>query len=335
MLKIWFNHWFRTAYSLVELMKRGAEEPVYIIGTHSLEYSPIRNMCDEWYKEEYLPEDEYVDFCVNFCKEHDIDVFVPHRYMTAIMKNQERFDRLGVKLFSNDYRTLSIFEDKARAYRLLEDTGVNIPDYLTATTAEEFAEAFKEISEKYGSVCIKFDEDEGAQSFRRITQSGDPFTALHRYKGFSATYDEVYSALSTRESFDELMIMPYLDGVEVSVDCLKTDDGVIALPRFKGAGHIESLRFDDEILGMTSEILNSAKLEYPCDVQFKYLGDKPYLLEVNARMSGGLPMNCEAAGVNIPSLALKKLLGKPCPTPAYDKTEKIFSNVELPILIAG
>ena len=333
MLRIWFNHWFRTAYSLVELMKSEQDEPLYIIGSHTLDYSPIRCVCDEWYNEKLVPDDEYVDFCVDFCKEHSVDVFVVHRKMTAVMKNKRRFDELGVKLLSDDYEKLALFEDKSRTYELLKGSGVNVPEHITATTADEFARAYGEFSKQYGDVCVKFVRDEGGQSFRRIIKGSDPFDSLRVYPRFAITFDDLYRTLSTRESFDEMIVMPYLDAPEVSVDCLKTDGGYIALPRFKEIGHIEHLRFDEDILAMTQTILERSQLEYPCDVQFRYLDGKPYLVEVNARMSGGLTMTCAASGVNIPSLALKKLTGKPCPLPQYDKSERIFSNIETPIVI--
>ena len=331
MIRIWFNHWFRTAYSLIQLVKQHGD--VYIIGSHSNEYSAIRTVCDEWYTEEYLPEDEYVEFCLRFCAEHSIDVFIPHRHMTGIAKHIERFNELGVKLLSDSFELLSLFEDKSRAYALYKGSCVNVPEYMTVRSIDEFKDAYKTLSGCYESLCVKFVKDEGAQSFRRIVKDVDPFNALHYYAGFRITEKELFSALATRESFDDLMVMPYLDGIEVSVDCLRTDGGLIALPRFKGAAHTEKLRFDDKILEMTQKVLELADLQYPCDVQFKYLGDKPYLLEVNARMSGGLPMSCAAVGINVPSLALSKLCGEGCPMPDYAQEERLVSNVELPVML--
>ena len=331
MIRIWFNHWFRTAYSIVKLMRRN---DTYIIGSHSVENSPISTVCDEWYKEEYLPADEYVDFCIDFCRSHSVDVFVPHRHMTAIAENKARFDEIGVKLLSDSADMLTLFENKAQAYKLFKnDKIVNIPEHRVVNTADEFAKAVARMSENYETLCVKFVKDEGAQSFRKIVEKPDAFRALHYYSGFSATYEELYSALSEQESFEDLIVMPYLSGCEVSVDCLKTDGGVLALPRFKGAAHIETLKFDDKILAMTNAVLDKVDLEYPCDIQFRYLGDTPYLLEVNTRMSGGLPMTCAAAGVNIPQLALCKLLNEPCPLPHISTEERVFSNVEIPVII--
>ena len=334
MTRIWFNHWFRTAYSLVDLVKKSDIKNNYIIGSHSCENSPISTVCDEWYKEENLPQDEYVAFCIDFCREHDIDVFIPHRKMNDIAKEKARFEAIGVKLLSDDYKMLELFADKAKAYTFFKDDPiVNIPEFVVVNTADDFAAAYADLKSKYDSVCVKFVHDEGAQSFRRITADVDPFKALHRYAGWTITYSDLYAALATQNSFEDMMVMPYLGGCEVSVDCIKTDGGVVALPRYKGDAHIETLRFDEEILRMTNEILRKCDLQYPCDIQFRYLDGKPYLLEVNTRMSGGLPMTCAAAGINIPGLALDKLLGRGCPMPAYSLDERVFSNVELPIII--
>ena len=73
-------------------------------------------------------------------------------------------------------------------------------------------------------------------------------------------------------------------------------------------------------------------MECPCNIQFKYLDGVPYFLEVNTRMSGGVQMACLASGVNIPDLAVNKLLG-------IDKDwevcmeEKYVSHVELPVVL--
>ena len=56
------------------------------------------------------------------------------------------------------------------------------------------------------------------------------------------------------------------------------------------------------------------------------------MLEVNTRMSGGVQMSCVASGVNIPNIAVNKLLG-------IDRNwknnmlEKDVTHVEIPIVL--
>lgn len=83
---------------------------------------------------------------------------------------------------------------------------------------------------------------------------------------------------------------------------------------------------------MTECILGSTNLRFPCNIQFKLMEKVPYLLEVNTRMSGGLQMSCLAAQVNIPNIALNKLLGRDIDW-TMDRTEKTVSYIELPQII--
>ena len=49
-------------------------------------------------------------------------------------------------------------------------------------------------------------------------------------------------------------------------------------------------------------------------------------------MSGGLQMSCLAAQVNIPNIALNRLLGKDIDW-KIDRTEKMVSYIELPQIV--
>ena len=174
--------------------------------------------------------------------------------------------------------------------------------------------------------------DEGGKSYRLIDNTRKGYAALFKKQNTRMTYDAIEEALSERVTFAPLMVMPNLSGNEVSVDCLMTAKGLIMLPRVKDPTRIERLSFDEDILAKTREIYDAVRLECPCNIQFKYLDGMPYFLEVNTRMSGGVQMACLASGVNIPDLAVNKLLG-------IDKDwevcteEKYVSHVELPVVL--
>lgn len=55
-------------------------------------------------------------------------------------------------------------------------------------------------------------------------------------------------------------------------------------------------------------------------------------MEVNRRMSGGIQFSCKAVGINIPNLAVNRLLGNE-KNMTYDKKTKIVSYVEEPIVL--
>ena len=334
MIRVWFNHWFSTVYGIIELMKKDEKETIYVIGTNGQRDSVIQKVCDEWYEEPKLYGEEYIQFCLDFCKEHKIDVFVPRRCMTHISLNKSRFEEIGVKVLVDDYKAISILESKGDTYSYFKGyENLKIPDYRTVTTAAEFARAYKELSAEYEQICVKFVRDEGAMSFRKISNNLNAFERLKIYQGTSISYNDLYSALSEKDKFDELMVMPYLAGEEVSVDCLRTDSGTIAIPRIKSQMRHERIVFFINIISMTANVLHKLSLEYPCNVQFRYHNGELYLLEVNTRMSGGLQMSCLAAGVNIPNIALNKLLGNEINWSIDDESEKVVSYIEIPKII--
>ncbi len=333
MVRVWFNHWFSTSYRLIELMKKDASEQVYVIGSNKQVNSIIQEVCDEWYEEPDIGGEEYIEYCLNFCKEHKVDVFVPRRLMVLISQNRERFETLGVKLMVDDYQVISFLNDKAATYEFFSKyNGLYIPDYYIVKNAKQLKEAYTAIKEKYGRCCMKFVKDEGGMSFRKIVDKVDHFAGLRMYPGNAIAIDSLMDTLSMVEEFDDLMIMPYLPGYEISVDCLQTEDGLIAIPRRKGSARHEKVEYSQQIMDMVKIIMAEIKLQYPCNIQFKIKDDIPYLLEINTRMSGGLQMSCLAADVNIPNIALNKLLGRNVKW-RMDTKEKIVSYIEIPRIV--
>lgn len=333
MIRVWFNHWFSTSYRLIELMKEDKEQKIYIIASNLIKESIIQNVCDEWYEEPRLDGEDYIEYCLKFCREHSVQVFVPRRNMLDISKNIEAFRDIGVRVMIDSYDKISLLNDKAAAYQLFRTCAdIYVPEYYMVNSADDFVSAYQCLKEKSEIVCMKFVQDEGGMSFRRIAEEINPLQKLRRYPGFEIPYQELKDILSMQGHFDQLMLMPYLSGQEISVDCLNTPDGLIAVPRFKSTSRHEVIKYDSRILKMAETIMQKVQLEQPCNIQFKMHNGIPYLLEVNTRMSGGLQMSCLASGVNIPNIALNQLLGKRVHW-MLRQDEKLVSYIELPEMI--
>lgn len=310
MTRIWLNHWFNTAYSIIQLIKNKGTD-FQIIGSNENEYSIIKNVCDEWYTEPSVKDKEYADFCLDFCIDHKIDVFLPRRGMLPVSKDKERFKKAGIKVMVDDYKKIYPLNQKSAAYDLFKKEKIGIvPDYRIVTNVSDFKDAYEFIKSKDEQVCFKFVKDEGGKSFRLIDNSRKGYTALFKKQNTRMTLEDVLDALSEREEFSPIMVMPFLNGDEISIDCLNTPQGLIMLPRVKDNSKVEKLRYSKEILDITMDFQQKIGLECPYNIQFKYLKGIPYFLEVNTRMSGGIHMACAGSGVNIPNIAVNKLLGK-------------------------
>ncbi len=315
-IRVWFNHWFSTAYHLINLMRESEHFGLYVIGTNENETAVYKNACDEWYTEpKGLDDGQYVDFCIQFCAEHGIDVFVPKKKLLPVLKSRGRFEEKGIKLFGEkNWEAVEWTEDKQRTYeRLAEIVPDIIPEYRIASSVEQFIQSFRELSETGYRVCYKLVCDEGAASFRVIDDSIETAKGLREKPGCKLTFS---SALKVLEgySFDiPILQMPYLSGVECSADCCRLSGGEsVIIPRFKTNKRYSEVREDRDIEDACRRIMDSAGFEMPVNIQFRYEGGRFYLLEVNARMSGGLQLSCLGSNINIPALALEKLFGIEC-----------------------
>lgn len=332
MTRIWLNHWFSTAYDIINLIKEN-ETDFWIIGSNENAASVMKCVCDEWYQETVLSKEEYVEFCLDFCTEHKVDIFLPRRGMVEISKNIDKFNAIGTKVMVDSYEKMSVLNQKHLAYELFKEKGIgHVPEFEIVTNTEGFCAAYEKMNQKYEKVCFKFVDDEGGKSFRIIDNKKKGYQALFKSQNAKIALDDVISALKEKEEFAPLMIMPYLPDEEISVDCLKTNQGIIMLPRVKGETRVEKLRFDEQILQICRDFYEKVGLECPCNIQFKYLDGIPYFLEVNTRMSGGVQMSCLAAGVNIPNIAVNKLLGIEKAW-SVSKEERNVSYVEVPVLV--
>jgi hypothetical protein len=204
---------------------------------------------------------------------------------------------------------------------------VNIPDMELVNTRKEFEDAYDNMSKKHPRLCIKYNVDEGGQSYKLISERKPNIGRISENNGLVYTYDYICQCLDCVERFQDLIVMPYLNGVEISIDCLGLGDELLAIPGYKLNNRVTRLDLDESLIGIAKKIYNIVKLDMPFNIQLRYNNDKLYLLEINTRLSGGAWKD-NYIGINFPYLAAKKLLGEldALPTPTQNKLD--LSNIE-------
>lgn len=340
-MRIWFNHWFSTAYHLINMIKADTNNEFHIIGTSTNSSAIYKMTCDEWYSEEKdISASDYIDFCVEFCKEHNVEIFVPRRFLEEIIANKNRFDAIGVRLFANTNAELvQMLDDKQSTYAYFKSTLPEIvPETRVAHSLDEFCLHYDELSQIATRVCYKLIEDEGARSFRVIDNSIESLNGLLTKPGMKVTLEAAKKVFSEYHFEIPVLLMPYLSGVEISVDCVATANGNLIIPRYKTSKRYSEIILSERIISMCDEIMNklnaNGDMNMPMNIQFKMENDKPYLLEINPRMSGGLQLSCKAIGINLPHIAMNELLGKEIKWeyPRDYKPQKV-AHIETPINI--
>lgn len=337
---LWFNHWFSTAYRIIELIREGAEKDnidLKIVGTNERKTCVYSKKCDYFYSEPvFKNEDDYVDWCLQFCKGKGITIFAPRRNAPAIVRNKDKFDKIGVKLMTcSDTALMDMLNNKGATFSFFEDNSIaRVPKAYICNTAEEFKSAYNQLRKDY-RVCFKFSSDEGASSFRVIDNRMNDFKSLYATQGTKITEAQAFTLVDSIEgNFDKpLMVMPYLAGPELSVDCIATDTGIVAVQRKKEGRVTEVTLPDEEVMNVVEKFVKLTNYDSAFNIQFRYHEGVLYLLEVNTRMSGGVHISSMLQD-NIPYLAFRKALG--LETAKSDDCSckgKIISQIETPVLL--
>jgi biotin carboxylase len=171
--------------------------------------------------------------------------------------------------------------------------------------------------------------------FRIIDNDMDDLVNLYGWVSLSVPYDQVFSILSSSETFPKLMVMELLEEDEYSIDCLADSRGklIVAVPRRKASGRIYMLDDVPELMEIARKVAEKCRIPFVFNIQVKYNKGVPKLLEINPRMSGGLFITC-LSGVNMPYLAVKTIMGKSIERPSPKFGIKA-SYIELPVLMEG
>jgi carbamoylphosphate synthase large subunit len=328
--RIWFNRTFSTAYRIVEMLRDnpdGFEFEIYV--THPKRQSVMLQVADYAELEPTLEVPDYIEYCLAFCERHQIDVFLPNYRLVEISRHVRRFEQLGTQvMIGQDHDVLEQISDKGKLFQLFQESPeIPLPDYAIVNTANEFQAAYQSLKQKGHAVCFKPACGEGGAGFHLLLDRVDPIEQLFHSSHYQMTVEDAVRRLSTRERFEDIMVMEYLSGYEYSIDCLAYGGELLAaVPRKKVEGRIRELEDNQELLRIAEAVHRRLGLSYMYNIQVKYRQGVPKLLEINPRASGGLYSSC-SSGVNFPYLALKLLLtGKAeVPTP---KLGKFLTHIE-------
>lgn len=316
-LNIWFNRTFATTYWVMAMLRENPSRvPVRLFVTHGDHSSPVVAAADVVELEPALLGDDYVDWALQFCLRHAIDVFVPRLAMVDIARRLADFAAIGVAVLCSPHEGVLTLADKDATYRSARDRGVAVPPWRVARTADEFAAAFEDLRaelEPTERICMKPTVGVGGEGFRVLDDSPTSLADLLASPARRASVREVVRALDVAESegreIPPLMLLPYLDAPEVSVDCLSRNGQLLAaVPRSKHARR-SCIVNEPAAVAIARREVAAHRLSYLTNTQLRSWRGELVLLETNTRISGGLYQTA-LTGANLAWAAVQLALGQ-------------------------
>lgn len=320
---VWLNRNYATTVHFIDQLRQDpAGREFTVIGSHRDLSSPMLAACDLVFAEPELTGAAYADFALRFCREQQVEVFLPVHEQLAVARIADRFAAVGTAVIAPPAAAIELLADKAATYRALSarpEFAALVPPFREVASSDGFETAIRELSEPAAEssrpaerLVVKPVDGVGATGVRMLTDAPPTLEQLTGPAGHAATVHDFVQALKSAEStgaaIPRLIVMPYLDEPEISVDVL-ADGGhtVLAVPRCK-EGRRRTLAAPAGVLDAAADLVGEFGLDGLVNVQFRMRSGRPVLLEINTRPAGGL-FQTAASGVNLPSAAVARALG--------------------------
>ncbi|MFJ7335269.1 ATP-grasp domain-containing protein [Streptomyces sp. NPDC101110] len=311
-VRVWLNRTYaENVFFMDQLRRNPSDRAVEIHATHGDPDSPVLAAADTAELEpENLSPAGYVEYALDQCARRGIHVFVPRLHQSAIVAHRAEFEAAGTAVLAPPPEAVAVFHDKVIAYEAVQAIGVPVPPWYRVRSEDELVTAVEELEAGGHKACFKPASGAGGVGFRVITRTS--FSLAH-LSGFPSPYvplDLVLEALRRDEEPVDWLVMPRLEQPEVSVDCLTGPDNRVrlAVGRTKN-GRRRGFTLHDRWLDPARRIAEGFGLHYLSNIQFRMLGDRPVLMDVNTRPAGGLHQLSQC-GVNAPWAAVRLALGE-------------------------
>ncbi|MEV7789279.1 ATP-grasp domain-containing protein [Streptomyces sp. NPDC088106] len=310
-VRVWLNRTYaENVFFMDQLRRNPSDRAVEIHATHGDPDSPVLAAADTAELEpEGLSPAAYVEYALTQCRRRGIDVFVPRLHQSAIVAHRAEFEAAGTALLAPPPEAVAVFHDKVIAYEAVQTLGVPVPPWWRVRSADELVAAVGELEDGGHRACFKPASGAGGVGFRVITR--EPFS-LAQLNGFPSPQVQlglVLDAVREAEEPVDWLVMPRLEQPEVSVDCLTGPDNRVrlAVGRTKN-GRRRGFTLHERWLEPARRIAEGFRLHHLSNIQFRMLGDRPVLMDVNTRPAGGLHQ-LSLCGVNAPWAAVRLALG--------------------------
>lgn len=308
MKRVWFNKTFSSVGSALRLIREADEAADYhLVCSSTNPHAPAFLAAHESAVEPSgLKGQAYLDWCLEFCLEQGIGIFIPGKEASLLSAERQQFEAQGTRLLcAASQDMLHLLHDKAQFYQSV-DCLTPPAAFRVVETAQQFDAAYHALRKEHAKLCIKPSVSVYGLGFSVLDEERSSAQLLLEGVQYHIGLDDLQRGFEAMGTFRTMLVMEYLDGHEFSVDCIG-DNGrlVCAIPRKKpllaGQGQLIDMR--EDILESTRQLTAAYGLNGVFNVQFREGQNGLGLLEINPRMSGGIAMAC-LAGPNLPYLAL-------------------------------
>lgn len=308
---------------LIDCFKKNGERNIRLIGMDMSDEPSAKYLVDQFYKVPVATAEEYVDTVLDICRKEKVDIYFPNisAEVTAVSRRRNEFTDSGTIISASDQKSVEIANNKLKLYEFLKKNGIVVPKYYGVNSVEDFKNGCRYLGYPDVAVCLKIVDGSGSRGVRIIDSKKNRYQIFVNEKpnSFFVAYEDMLNILNEADEFHEMLLVEYLPGNEYTVDLLaehgevKYMVGRENLVSLMSIAQESEVREDREAYEMSKAIVSTLGLDG--NIGFDFMRDKDgkaVLMDLNPRITATVSV-IAAAGVNLPYLRVKQLLGERLP----------------------
>lgn len=306
-----------------QCLKANGERDIKIIGCDISDGPSMNLLVDKYYQVPRYTDDSYIDSILEICRNEHVDVFFPQISMELpyVLDRMDDFNRMGVKVAISDKETLNTANCKYKLYEFMRSKGIETPDYFLVESSKNLRDRISELGYPQRPVCVKMTENSGSRGVRIIRPNLSKAEAFMYEKpsSLNVSLDEMCEILDECNPMPSIMAMEYLPGIEYTVDLLADHGKTVYIAGRRNTTSSMSIAQTsvvdkiDSAYQICEDIVRELNLDGNIGFDFMLDEDgKPWLTDLNPRVTATIIIYA-GAGLNLPYLRVKQLLGEELP----------------------
>jgi carbamoyl-phosphate synthase large subunit len=308
-------------YGMIKSLREVDERLIEIIGLDTDPLVANRFLLDKFHIPPHRETPEFIPFVLELSQKECVDLVypVPTAELEMFAAAVPRFESIGLRVVISDLEGLTIANNKSKLFQYIESMGLPCtPEYHVVKSWDDFVSAVQQLGYPKMKVCIKPPVSTGSIGLRILDEKVNPLELLLHELPTSIymRLEDLARILKSSQPFPEMVVMEYLPGEEYDVDVLAFKGSSLAVvPRknekmWYGMSLVSTAVEHQEIIELSRQIISGLGLSYVVSLSFKLdARGNVKLNEINPRIPGSI-IAATIAGVNMPYLAIKLILGE-------------------------
>lgn len=256
---------------------------------------------------------DYLTLLNQIVSNEGIDLVIPQTTRESAFLSSH-LDEVRTKVAVLPHNHFNLLNDKGSLLESFREIGLPSVETKVVHSRDEFVEALDSLGFPEVELVVKPLSSSGMRGVRKVTDKLDSKEAFLGDKPHAWSISERdLIAILGQGDWPTLLVMPYLDGPEYSVDVFRRSGNTLVLPRKRkliraGISMSTELELNNEIVGVVAKFMTHLDIEGLLGFQFILNEGTPFVLESNPRVQGTM-VSSLLSGINLLWLEVKFHLG--------------------------